>query len=328
MNYEISKRQVRLWSRIGPRTSFGQAILELANSDENLIAISADLGRSSGFGPLVSKHPKKFINVGISEQNMIGVSAGFSKLGFNVYATSFAPFLSYRASEMIRMNLSYMKIPVNIVGLASGLALEFLGNSHFGLEDISIFRTFPGINIFSPADCSEIFKIIELTSKLKQPSYIRLTGGVNFPIVYEEDYDIEFGKFNSVFSSGDEVHIYATGSMVYHCKEAAKLLEDSGIFCKVFNVHTIQPFDSHSFRENCSKSPKLIVSAEEHFVSGGLGSLVLEEMHSSQHANLSLLKIGLPNKYLESGEYEFLLNKYELDSISIFNSIKNKLHKE
>lgn len=325
MNYEISKRQAKLWSRIGARAAFGQAILELANTDNDMIAISADLGRSSGFGPLVAKHPNKFINAGIAEQNMIGVSAGFTKLGYNVYATSFAPFLSYRASEMIRMNLSYMKIPVNIVGLASGLALGFLGNSHFGLEDISIFKTFPEINIFSPADCSEIFKIVELTSKLKQPSYIRLTGGVNFPIVYEEEYDLEFGKFNSVFSSGDEVHIYATGSMVYHCREAAKLLEDVGIHCKVFNVHTIRPFDSQSFSENCSKSPKLIVSAEEHFINGGFGTLVLEEISKLKNPNLSLLKIGLPNNYLQSGEYEFLLKKYELDSLSIFNSIKKEL---
>ena len=326
MNYEISKRQARLWSRIGARASFGQAILDLANNDENMIAISADLGRSSGFGTLVAKHPEKFINAGIAEQNMIGVAAGFSKLGYNVYATSFAPFLSYRASEMVRMNLSYMKIPVNIVGLASGLALNFLGNSHFGLEDISIFRTFPDINIFSPADCSEIFKIVELTSKIRKPSYIRLTGGVNFPIVYEEDYDIELGKFNSVFYSGDDVHIYATGSMVYHCLEAAKLLKDVGILCKVLNVHTIRPFDSKAFSENCSNSPKLVVSAEEHFKTGGLGSLILEEINDFEGSNLSLLKVGLPNTYLESGEYEYLLKKYKLDSISIFNSIKNKIN--
>ena len=258
---------------------------------------------------------------------MIGVSAGFSKLGYNVYATSFAPFLSYRSSEMIRMNLSYMKIPVNIVGLASGLALGFLGNSHFGLEDISIFRTFPEINIFSPADCAEIFKIVELTSKLKQPSYIRLTGGVNFPIVYDEDYEIEYGKFNSVFSSGDDVHIYATGSMVYHSREAGRLLEENGISCEVYNVHTIQPFDSDSFKENCLKKPKLIVSVEEHFINGGLGTLILEEIQFLKYKNLPLLKIGLPNKYLESGEYEFLLNKYNLDSISIFNSIKKNLNR-
>lgn len=325
MNYEISKRQARLWSRIGARATLGQAILELANTDDDLIAISADLGRSSGFGPLVAKHPGKFINAGIAEQNMIGVSAGFSKLGYNVYATSFAPFLSYRASEMIRMNLSYMKIPVNLVGLASGLALGFLGNSHFGLEDISIFKTFPEINIFSPADCSEIFKIIELTSKLKEPCYIRLTGGVNFPIVYEVDYNFEFGKFKSVFSSGNEVHIYATGSLVYHCREAAKLLEDDGINCKVFNVHTIRPFDSRSFLENCSKSPKLIVSAEEHFIDGGLGSLILEEIYKIRIPRLSLLKIGIPNSYLKSGEYEFLMNEYGLNSRSIFNSIKKEL---
>lgn len=325
MNYEISKRQAKLWSRIGSRASFGQAILELANTDDNMIAMSADLGRSSGFGTLVAKHPDKFINTGIAEQNMIGVAAGFSKMGYNVYATSFAPFLSYRASEMIRMNLSYMKIPVNIVGLASGLALNFLGNSHFGLEDISVFKTFPEINIFSPADCSEIFKIIDLTSKLKQPSYIRLTGGVNFPIVYEKDYEIKFGKFNSVFSAGDDVHIYATGSMVYHCIKAAKLLSDDGIYCSVINVHTIRPFDSESFSKNCIKSPKLVVSAEEHFVNGGLGSLILEEIYKLKIPNISLLKIGLPNQYLESGEYDFLLKKYKLDSLSIFNSIKFEL---
>lgn len=324
MKYEITKRQSRLWSRIGSRASFGQAMLLLAESEDNLIAMSADLSRSSGFGPLINKFPEKFVNIGIAEQNMIGVAAGFTKIGYNVYTTSFAPFLSYRASEMIRMNLSYMEMPVKIVGLASGLALSFLGNSHFGLEDISIFRTFPNIDIFSPCDCAEIFKIIELTSKLNKPSYIRLTGGVNFPIVHEEDYKLEYGKFNNIYTVGDDVHFYATGSMVYHSIQAAKLLNDSGIKSSVFNVHTIRPFDIESFNKNLKIKPKLIVSVEEHFKDGGFGSYIFEIMNNCGF-NLPFLKIGLPHKYLDSGEYTYLIEKYGLDYNSIFKTVLKKL---
>lgn len=324
MNYEITKRQSRLWSRIGARASFGQAVLSLAESEKNLIAMSADLSRSSGFGPLITKYPDKFVNIGIAEQNMIGVAAGFTKIGYNVFTTSFAPFLSYRASEMVRMNLSYMQIPVKIVGLASGLALSFLGNSHFGLEDISIFRTFPNIDIFSPSDCAEIFKIIELTSKLNRPAYIRLTGGVNFPIVHEEDYQLDYGKFKNEYESGDEVHFYATGSMVYHSIQAAKLLFESGIKSSVYNVHTIRPFDKENFVKNLKKRPKLIVTVEEHFKEGGFGSYIFEIMNDLGY-NTPFFKIGLPHKYLDSGEYAYLLEKYNLDYNSIFKSVYKKL---
>ena len=325
MEFKISARQSKMWSRIGARASFGQAILDLANNNDNMMAISADLGRSSGFGPLISKHPNKFVNAGIAEQNMVGVAAGFAKLGYTTYATSFAPFLAFRSSEITRMNLSYMEIPVNIVGLASGLALNFLGNSHFGLEDITVFRSFPNVSIFSPCDCAEIFKIIELTSKLNKPTYIRLNGGVNYPVVYEEDYKLEYGKINIINKFGNDVHIYATGSMVYHCKIASEILKDEGINCSVFNVHTIQPFDEEFLKNNLNVNPKLIITAEEHFVSGGLGSLLLEKLNDLGF-NKNVLRIGLPNEYLESGEYEYLLEKYNLNSESIVKKIKSEFY--
>ena len=324
MEYSIDFKRAKLWSRMGSRATLGQALLALSHSEENLIVFSADLSRSSGLGPMINKFPHKFVNAGIAEQNMIGAAAGFSKIGYNVFVTSFVPFLAYRSSEMIRMNLSYMKFPIKIIGLASGVALNFLGNSHFGLEDITIFKTFPEIIILSPSDCVEIFKVIEAASKLNSPVYIRLTGGTNFPIINTEDYNFEVGKFITTHFTGNDVHIYATGSMVFHSIEAAKLLENQGIKCKVLNVHTIQPFDSDGFKKNLLDNKSLIVTVEEHFIDGGLGSTVIETMHKL-NSKKNLLKIGLPMSYLETGDYNFMLDKYNLTGEKISYQIINKL---
>ena len=142
------------WSRMGPRAMFGQFMLELAKN-KDLIVISADLGRSSGLDRFKAAYPKQYLSVGICEQNLIGVASGLAREGYKVFVTSFAPFLSMRASEQIRMNLGYMKHPVNIVALGSGLSMGFLGNRHFGLEDTGIMRTIPGI-MFFPADNLEL----------------------------------------------------------------------------------------------------------------------------------------------------------------------------
>ena len=141
-------------------------VAEIAKTNKNLMVLSADLGRSSGLDRFKKEYPEKYLSVGISEQNLIGVSVGLAKEGYKVFVTSFAPFLSMRAIEHVRMNLGYMKLPVNLVALGSGISMGFLGNSHYGLEDISIMRSIPNINISSPADGLELKKFLMIIQKI------------------------------------------------------------------------------------------------------------------------------------------------------------------
>ena len=149
---EIKKSEIARWAIMGPRATFGMAILKLYEEEPDFFVMSADLGSSSGLGRFYSKYPEAFVNVGIAEQNLIGVAAGLARDGTPVFATSFAPFISMRASEQIRMNMGYMSLNIKAVGLGSGLAMNTLGASHFGLEDIAVMRTIPGMVVINPAD--------------------------------------------------------------------------------------------------------------------------------------------------------------------------------
>ena len=145
--FNFEEKKIKQWSRLGPRAMFGNFMLEIAEKNKKLMVLSANLGRSSGLDRFKAKYPEQYLDVGISEQNLIGVASGLAKEGYKVFVTSFAPFLSMRASEQIRMNLGYMELGVNVVALGSGLSMGYLGNSHFGLEDVAIMRAIPNINI-------------------------------------------------------------------------------------------------------------------------------------------------------------------------------------
>ena len=165
INYKYEKNRQKFSRRLGKTwtsSNVWRFMLDLAKQNENLIVLSADLGRSSGLDRFKKEFPNKYLSVGIGEQNLIGVAAGLAKEGFKVFVTSFAPFISMRASEHIRMNLGYMKHPVNLVALGSGVSMGFLGNSHFGLEDLAIMRAIPNMNISAPADCAELGKMLRL----------------------------------------------------------------------------------------------------------------------------------------------------------------------
>ena len=216
MNFNST--DTKQWSRMGPRAMFGRFMLDIAKKNKKLIILSADLGRSSGLARFKIEFPNQYISIGISEQNLIGVASGLADEGYKVFVTSFAPFLSMRASEQIRMNLGYMKHNVNLVALGSGLSMGFLGNSHFGLEDIAIMRTIPNLNITCPADCSELGKVLnDYAFNDRGPSYIRLTGVPGSVNVYEKNYKYRFGK-NITLSKGSDVLILSHGSILGQIK--------------------------------------------------------------------------------------------------------------
>jgi len=306
---EINSKNAQLWSRFGSRAVFGQAMLAAGEKNEKIMALSGDLGNSSGLARFQQTFPERYLNVGIAEQNMIGVAAGLAKEGFNVFATSFAPFITLRAGEQIRMNLGYMKLNVKAVSIGSGISMSFLGNSHYGIEDAAVMRSIPNMTIVCPADCSEIVKVVNAASEFEGPMYIRLTGAVGNPPVYTEDYDFVIGKSITV-KDGTDITIIANGSMVYESLQASKILDGNGISTKVINMHTLKPLDTEELEKVISTS-KVIVSVEEHSVIGGLGSAIAEYKTKFSNSPPHLI-LGLPDNFGKTAEYRYLLDKYRL----------------
>ena len=315
-------RLAQSYSRFGPRAMFGQFMLEIAKKNEKLMVLSADLGRSSGLDRFKKEYPDKYLSVGISEQNLIGVAAGLAKEGYKVFVTSFAPFLSMRAIEQVRMNLGYMELPVNLVALGSGVSMGFLGNSHYGLEDISMIRSIPNINISSPADGMELKKILnDYASNIRGPSYIRLTGIPGSPFVYEKDYKYKFNNYVNL-KNGKDLLILATGSIVSQALMASKLLMNKKIDCAVVNLNTLKPLDKNIHK--LINSFENIVTIEEHSIIGGLASII-SEIISKNRLNSKLLNIALPDSFDKSGSYNYLLDYHGLTGIKIAKRVRKFL---
>jgi len=315
---EINASNARQWSRLGSRGVFGLAALSIGETHDDLMLMSADLGNSSGLDRFKKAYPEKFLNIGIAEQNLVGVAAGLAKEGYNVFATSFAPFISMRAAEQIRMNLGYMEMNVKAVAIGSGVSMAFLGNSHYGIEDAAVMRSIPNMTVVCPADCAEIIKTVQAAAQFKGPMYIRLTGAVNNPPVYTEDYDFQIGRAITL-REGSDVTIIANGTMVHESLEAAKLLEAQGMSVGVINMHTLKPLDTEAIDAAMAKS-KMLVTVEEHSVIGGLGSAVAEYKAAKRSAPPQLI-LGLPDRFEKAGEYRYMLEKTGLVGAKIAQRI-------
>ena len=318
MNFNST--DTKQWSRMGPRAMFGRFMLDIAKKNKKLIILSADLGRSSGLARFKIEFPNQYISIGISEQNLVGVASGLADEGYKVFVTSFAPFLSMRASEQIRMNLGYMKHNVNLVALGSGLSMGFLGNSHFGLEDIAIMRTIPNLNITCPADCSELGKVLnDYAFNDRGPSYIRLTGVPGSVNVYEKNYKYRFGK-NITLSKGSDVLILSHGSILGQIKLSLNILKKSKISAELVNIVSLKPIDE-SIIKLLTKYKK-IITFEEHTSVGGLGSIIAEKILKYK-INSQLYSFSLPDKFGPTAKYDHLLKYHGLDASGITKKIIN-----
>lgn len=317
MSKNISK-EIKVLSRMGQRAVFGIEMLKYAAVKENLMVLTADVSIPAGLDRYRTAYPGKYLDVGIAEQNMIGIAAGLSSEGFDVFTTTYAPFHTLRCLEQIRMDIGEMKNKVCMVGLSSGIILGMIGNMHCSMEDISLIRSIPNITIISPADSFELTKVLQASFDYPQSIYIRLTAGAPSPIIYKEDYDFQIGKSN-VLRSGNDITIIGTGSILSECLKAAEILEVHGISSEVINMHTINPLDIEKVVE-ITNTKKLIVTVEEHSIVGGLGSSVAEEISSIKNKPPHLI-IGLPHNYEKSGIYEEMIRYYQLDGNSISTRI-------
>lgn len=304
--FKASSKAIRQWSIVGQRATAGLVINELAKSDERLIVVTADVSSSAGLDRFKKNFPEQFLDVGIAEQNMMGVAAGLADNGFNVVTTTFAPFQSLRCCEQIKVNLAYTNLKVVMIGLASGLVNGPLGNTHCCVEDFGALRSLPNLKIISPADGVSVACAIKSCLEQEAPCYIRLTGETNNSIVYEESYDFKIGQAINI-KSGKDLTIFATGSVVHNCLLAAERLAQHGISASVWDMHTIKPIDHIAVR-NAALNTNLIVSVEEHNVIGGLYSAIAECLGSERH-NSKLLPIGIRDEFLKPGDYGYMLRQ-------------------
>lgn len=225
---KIDKKKARMWSLIGSVGTFGVAMNELAEEYPGVCIVTADLCRFSGLEAFKKNFPNNFYNVGIAEQNLLGVAGGLTSEGINTFAVTYASFISTRALDQVKTHMGYMKLPIKIVGLTAGFSAGILGATHMALEDISIFRSIPNITILSPADCVEEVKCLEAAMEYDRPVYIRLTGTKRIPTIYQEDYPFKIGKADYL-KKGKDICILATGVVVQLAVAAAEELEKKSV---------------------------------------------------------------------------------------------------
>jgi len=323
MNNFFTDGNFKLWSMLGSRASLGLAALEISKTNENFLVLTSDVSTSAGLDRFRKQLPQKYLDVGIAEQNLIGIATGLASEGFDVVTTTFAPFQTLRCCEQIKVNLSYMKQKVTMVGLASGLILGNLGYTHCSIEDIGVLRSLPNLTIVSPADPAESVKALFAAIKHKESVYIRLTGGSNNPQIYNTNYNFNIGKAIKL-REGKDVLLVACGTMVKTALDCSEILGDQGINAEVLNMHTIKPIDKEQLKKSIIKK-KLIVTIEEHNVIGGLGSAV-SEMISGENNSPKKISFGIKDEYSKGGSYAFLKKKFGLEAKDISKTIMKEIN--
>lgn len=301
---------------------FGTFLPDNIGNYPNVHVLSADMSAAASLSRYIYQNPDKYTEIGIAEQNLVGISAGMASEGFTPIAIAQAAFITMRAFEMNRQYLGYMKNKVILVGLNSGLYLQYFGNTHYCVEDISILRSIPDMTILSPADAGEAVMALDAALRYDGASYIRLTGGSQLRTVYNEYCDFAIGK-DIVVREGSNICIFATGACVGNSIEAANILSVKyGIEAKVVDVHTLKPFDTETVNQSSGYS--LIVTVEEHNIIGGLGS-ALSDYTSTKGGFPNILKLGIHDTFSKPGSYDYLMQLHRLTPELIAQDIFNKL---
>ena len=312
MTYDL--RSAMELSRLASRGVFGKALTDIEPEMPDLKVVVADVASSARVQEIERSAPSKFVNVGIAEQNMVGIAAGLASCGKTVFVSSFTPFASMRCFEMLRSQVGYMNLNVKVAALMSGMANGTVGNTHYGLEDIALMRTIPNMTILCPCDPFETYKATLAAARLKGPVYLRLTGVNGFAPVYKTEFDFTVGK-GIVVQEGRDVALIATGTMVSECLRAARGLVKSGITPTVVDMHTIKPLDTELL-DSLFATHKLIVTVEEHFTTGGLGGAIAE-YKADKPSTPRQIMIGVPNEFQKVGSYAYMLEKCGLTAQKI-----------
>ena len=310
--------------KIATREAYGKALAALANTNENVVVLDADLSKSTKTADFKAVAPKKFFNMGIAEGNMMGVAAGLSTCGKVPFVSTFAMFAAGRAFEQIRNSICYPKLNVKVCATHAGLTVGEDGASHQAIEDISLMRSVPNMVVINPADDIETEAAIKAVAEMEGPCYVRLGRMAVSRVNDESNYNFVIGK-GITLAEGSDVAIIATGIMVEAALEAKEELAKEGINARVINIHTIKPIDEELIIK-AAKETGVIVTAEEHSIIGGLGSAVAEVV--SENCPVPVLRVGVKDTFGESGKPNELLEKYGLTSNNIVNKVKEVIKKK
>ncbi|WP_026894635.1 transketolase family protein [Clostridiisalibacter paucivorans] len=304
--------------KVATREAYGEALKILAEKNENVVVLDADLSKSTKTAKFKEVCPQKFVNVGIAEQGLMGTAAGLAAAGMIPFASSFAIFATGRAYEIIRNSIAYPKMNVKIAATHAGLTVGEDGASHQALEDISLMRTLPNMTVINPADAVEAKEAVLKAAEYNGPVYIRL-GRSKVPVIYnEDDFDFEIGKAK-ILKDGSDATVIATGIMVNAALKAAEILKKESINIRVIDMHTIKPIDEKVIID-AAKETGAIVTAEEHNKIGGLGSAVSEVL--VENCPVPMIRIAVNDTFGESGNGDELLVKYGLTAENIVEKVK------
>lgn len=302
---------------VATREAYGKTLIELIEN-ENVVVLDADLAKATKTIEFKKSCPKRFFDMGISEQDMIGTAAGLATCGKIPFASTFAIFAAGRAFEQIRNSVAYPKLNVKIAATHAGITVGEDGGSHQAIEDIALMRSIPNMVVINPCDDIEARAAVLSSVEYNGPVYIRL-GRAATPTIHDEKYNFQIGK-GEVLEEGNDVTIIATGIMVAKALEAAKTLKEENINATVINISTIKPLDNELILDMAKKTNKVIV-AEEHSVIGGLGSAVCELLSQEYPTKIKL--IGIQDKFGKSGSPKELLEAYGLTENDIIKAIKS-----
>ncbi len=302
------------------RSVYTEKLIEMAELDDRIVVLEADLGKASGTMPFKDKYPDRFIDVGVAEANMIGVASGMAVMGKIPFAHSFTPFATRRAFDQIAISVAYARLNVKIGGTDPGVTAELNGGTHMSFEDAGIVRNLPGMIVVEPADSIQLLSLLPQIVEVDSPVYMRLDRK-NTELFFEPDTEFMLGKIHQIRDGGD-VTIICSGIMIQSSIEAADILQREGIHARVLNMHTLKPID----REQIVKAARetgAIVTAENHSIINGWGSAVAEVI--SEEYPVPLRRIGVKDHFGEVGMTDFLLKKYKMTADDIAQTARDAI---
>lgn len=302
------------------RESYGMALVELGRDNKDIVVLDADLSKSTKTNDFKSKFSDRFFNIGIAEQNLMGVAAGLANVGKIPFASTFAVFASGRAFEIVRNSICYPNMNVKIAATHAGITVGEDGGSHQSIEDIALMCSLPNMTVIVPADHREAMAAVHAAAEIKGPVYLRF-GRCNTEDIFDDSYKFEIGKGVEI-KAGNDVAIIATGMLVEQALKAAVELEKQNISARVINISTIKPIDEEIILK-AARETKAIVTAEEHSIIGGLGAMVSSVVCEKHPTKVK--KIGINDTFGESGTPMELMEKYGLTAKEIVKAVHEVL---
>lgn len=305
------------------RSGFGEGVVELGQEDQNVVVLTADLRDSTKVADFAKKFPERFVEVGVAEQNMMGIAAGLGLSGKVPFVTSYATFSPGRSWDQLRVSVCYSQANVKVIGCHTGVSVGPDGATHQALEDIAITRVLPNLTVVVPCDAVQAKQATLAIGKMNGPAYLRLTREKT-PVIVTDQTPFEIGKAQ-VLKDGTDVVVIGSGPVLYNALLAAQALEKEGVSVQVINNHTIKPIDAETIIA-AAKTCKAVVTVEEHQVMGGAGSAVCEVL--AQHCPVPVEMVGMQDSFGESGEPDELIEKFGMGVGGIIDAVRKVLSRK